>query len=189
MNNYWVRLSLSIIFLLAAGILNFVTGSFIVGKFENVIPPDLLFSITPYVSSMQYVTDIVVIVSGIILFIVTLKTDYKKLPKVMNIIALGYLLRAIFITLTPLGAYFGVDNSFGISNLKPHGAFPSGHTMFAFLAYYLTDKKYNKIKILLFILAIIEATSLILSRGHYSIDIIGGFLVAYFVCHQFAKND
>jgi len=186
---YFAQLAGSVLFLILTSWLNFISGDFIINRFDNVIPPDLLFEFMPYYPSLQYITDVIVIASGLLLFFYVIKNNYRNLPNIIYIIALAYLLRAIIVPLTPLGAYFGVSNSYGISDLKPHGAFPSGHTMFAFLVYFLINKKENVLKYLTLLMALFESFSLILSRGHYTIDIVGGFLLAYFVVTQFAKKD
>jgi membrane-associated phospholipid phosphatase len=98
------------------------------------------------------------------------------------------LLRGILIILTPLGSVLGNDIEFGITSIKQYGAFPSGHVALAILIYFLIDaKESSKIKSAALVLAIFEIICQILARGHYSIDIVGGFFIAYFTYNELSK--
>ena len=98
------------------------------------------------------------------------------------------LARGILIVLTPLGSVLGNDIEFGITNIKQYGAFPSGHVALAILIYFLIDKKEaSKLKTAALVLAVLEIICQILARGHYSIDIVGGFFIAYFSYNELSK--
>lgn len=149
---------------------------------------DLLFDILPYVHWTQYVTDIAVVVSGLLALFYVLKYDAKHLPFYMTVFAVAYFMRAFIIPLTPLGGAFGNMATYGITTIQQHGMFPSGHTAMATVAYLVIDRAKSPIvKHLLFWLLMIEVISLLLSRGHYSIDIIGGVLISYFAFVELSK--
>lgn len=83
--------------------------------------------------------------------------------------------------LTPLGSSMGNEMQYGLTNIHQYGCFPSGHTIMVVLAYMIIQGEENRtLKALALSSVIVEITSLVLSRGHYSIDIAGGLLVSYF---------
>ena len=70
-----------------------------------------------------------------------------------------------------------------------NGPFPSGHTAFVFMCYLFVNKKEEPlIKTVLLIVVIGEVISLILSHGHYTIDVASGPLLAYVVYDIFTKQ-
>ena len=56
------------------------------------------------------------------------------------------------------------------------GVYPSGHTGSTFLAFLLTKGKY---KIIFLILSIATMITLLLGRGHYSVDIFSAIIFNY----------
>jgi len=168
---------------------NFFMSEMIEKWFPFRVPAtDLLFTILPYINWTQYITDIAVIFSAIFLFTYINKYDYKHLPYYVMVFAAAYFLRALIIPLTPLGDAFASRVTYGITNIQQHGAFPSGHTAMAAVSYLLVDKLRSPgIKKILLWLLIFEIASLLLSRGHYSIDIVGGLLISYFAFNELKK--
>jgi membrane-associated phospholipid phosphatase len=70
-----------------------------------------------------------------------------------------------------------------------NGPFPSGHAAFVFMCYLFVNKKEELlIKTVLLIAVIGEVISLILSHGHYTIDVAGGLLLTYVVYDIFIKQ-
>ncbi len=108
------------------------------------------------------------------------KKDYDRIPLFMVMSGIFYIIRAIFIVLTPFGnppMFNGSDPLFhGFSNFEL-GVYPSGHTGNVFLMYLLVkDKGY---KSLILICLAIVVIALFLARGHYSIDILSGLFFSY----------
>jgi hypothetical protein len=108
------------------------------------------------------------------------KKDYDRIPLFLLMSGIFYIVRAIFIVLTPFGnppMFTGTDSIFhGFSNFEL-GVYPSGHTGNVFLMFLLVkDKTY---KWLIFICLVIVVTALFLARGHYSIDILSGLFFSY----------
>ena len=108
------------------------------------------------------------------------KKDYDRIPLFLLMSGIFYIIRAIFIVLTPFGnppMFTGSDSIFhGFSNFEL-GVYPSGHTGNVFLMFLLVkDRSY---KWLIFICLIIVVTALFLARGHYSIDILSGLFFSY----------
>ena len=91
-----------------------------------------------------------------------------------------YIVRGIFIVLTPFGnppMFNGSDPLFhGFSNYEL-GVYPSGHAGNVFLLLLLVKDKSYKWLILACLIVVIVA--LFLARGHYSIDILSGLFFSY----------
>lgn len=188
-NNKFPNLFICIVLLILAATLNFV-GSFIIQKYfpDRAAPPDLLFKITHYVGWTQYLTDIANIFSFILMICYLIRYAKNDANFIILNYALAYALRSVLIVLTPLGGALGNNMYYGITTIQQFGAFPSGHTIMVALTYMLISKeKSSSFKNLALASVIIEVISLILSRGHYSIDIVGAFLVCYFVVNEMRK--
>lgn len=152
---------------------------------DRPLVPDLAFDLLPDIPALAYATDPILFVSIGALLALGLGRERRSLPRWLLAVGLAYLLRPFLMVLTPLGRPTGNMDSYGIFEIlevKQHGMFPSGHMMLASLAWLLVDKARNPgAKALLLACALLEGATLVLSRGHYSIDIVGGFLVAWFV--------
>lgn len=177
---------LSIFMLLFSTAVNFFNSEIIQHFFPYRQPVlDTLFLLTPQIMWTQYLTDIAVLVSPIVLLIYIIKKDLEHLPYYIMVFSTGYLLRGFLILLNPIGGYFGNMNQYGLTDIMQHGMFPSGHTVLVFVSYYLSKGIVPKpARIVLLISCWVEVICLVLSRGHYGIDIIGGILVSYFVFNE-----
>lgn len=182
---------LLVILLLITATLNFVSSELIQKYFPDRQPAqDLLFRLTPYVSWTQYLTDIANVASVLGLLIYLFMGRVSKFPRAVFAFVIAEFLRSVIIILTPLGGPLGNSMHYGLTAIQQHGEFPSGHTIIVVLSYLLVSKVEAPIlKNLLLLNIIIEVISLILSRGHYSIDIVGGILVAYFAYHESGKYE
>ncbi len=188
-NNKIPNLLTCIVLLIMAAALNFV-GSFIIQKFfpDRSAPSDMLFYLTPYIPWTQYLTDLANILSFILMIYYLIRYSRDNANFIVLNFAFAYAIRAVFIILTPLGGALGNNMHYGLTTIQQFGAFPSGHTIMVVLTYMLINKNGSSwLKNLALMSIIIEVVSLILSRGHYSIDIIGGFLVCYFVVNEMRK--
>lgn len=167
-----------------------VSSQIIQDFFPDRIPvTDTLFQLTPQIMWTQYLTDVAAFLGPLFLLYLIIKKDFRHLPYHLITIGAGYLLRAFLVLLNPVGGYFGNMDTYGLTNIIQHGMFPSGHTMLVFIVYFLSteiaDKKW---RIFFLINGLVEIVSLILSRGHYGVDIAGGILVAYFVVNEMKKR-
>ncbi len=141
--------------------------------------PDIIHNQLPSIPDFGYVADLIVIFDLIILGFL-FSQNKEKIPYYLSLIASIYFVRAILITLNPVGDSFINSGYYGLfpgSDLS-QGMFPSGHTAIAFLVFLLTEKKSN-FKLSTLILLILEIFALLISKGHYSIDIVGGILLTY----------
>lgn len=181
---------LSVFAIIFATAVNFYNSEIIQAFFPSRTPIiDTLFLITPQIMWMQYLTDIAVLLAPILLLVYIFNKDYNHLPFYLMVFALAYLFRGILILLNPIGGYFGNMASYGLTGIMQHGMFPSGHTILVFVAYYLSKNLVPKIgRIIFLVCCYVEVIALVLSRGHYGIDIVGGVLVSYFVYNELVKH-
>ena len=141
---------------------------------------DLILDNLPY-WDIDYIYDIFMLVASVIFIIyVVHKQHYNKIPYFLVLGGIYYLIRGIFIILTPLGNPPLFDGTSGLFNgfaKYELGVYPSGHTGIAFLYFLLAENKYYKIIFLICTFIIIGA--FFFARGHYSIDILSGIIFAY----------
>lgn len=178
---------------LAFGIGLNITSSQLIQAFapNRPIPSDLLFKITPYISWTQFLSDPAVIFSFTLLAIYVFAGRIRLVPVALLTFAVAEALRGALILLNPLGSPLGPDMQYGAVNFFPieqFGQFPSGHMMFVALSYLLVERgEAPNLKALLAFSIFVEIMALIFSRGHYGIDIIGGFLIAYLAYKEVGK--
>jgi hypothetical protein len=141
---------------------------------------DLILDNLPYynVSLIYDISCLIPIVLVLIYFVH--KKDYNRIPFFMLMSGIFYIVRGIFIVLTPFGnppMFNGSDPLFhGFSNYEL-GVYPSGHVGNVFLMFLLVrDKSY---KWLIMVCLIVVICALFLARGHYSIDILSGLFFSY----------
>lgn len=108
------------------------------------------------------------------------KKDFNRIPMFLLMTGIFYIVRGIFIVLTPFGnppMFNGSDPLFhGFSNFEL-GVYPSGHAGNVFLMFLLVKDKSYKWMIMICLIIVISA--LFLARGHYSIDILSGLFFSY----------
>jgi membrane-associated phospholipid phosphatase len=150
-------------------------------------PRDTLFELLPYSANARYLTAAALSV-GLALFIRHAWVAVPdQLPKIISIFALMYLFRAVLICLTPLANAHG-DGPFLIPVVQ-HGMFPSGHSAASLLFVLLTDpRRAPGLRRLLLGLALIVWVTLVVAHGHYSIDVVGGLLLAYFCEREWSRG-
>jgi hypothetical protein len=108
------------------------------------------------------------------------KKDYNRIPLFLLLVGIFYIVRGIFIVLTPFGnppMFNGSDPLFhGFANYEL-GVYPSGHAGNVFLLLLLVkDRVY---KWIIGICLVIVILALFLAHGHYSIDILSGIFFSY----------
>jgi hypothetical protein len=141
---------------------------------------DLILDNIKYVD-VSLIYDIAALIP-IILIIVYIfhRKEYNRFPFILLMVGLFYIVRGVFIVLTPFGnpPMFNGSNSLfhGFANYEL-GVYPSGHAGNVFLLYLLVKDRVYKLFILacLFIVII----TLFLAHGHYSIDILSGIFFSY----------
>jgi membrane-associated phospholipid phosphatase len=108
------------------------------------------------------------------------RKDYERIPFILLMIGFFYLVRGVFIVLTPFGnppMFNGTDSIFKGFSKYELGVYPSGHAGNVFMMFLLVkDSTYKK---LILACLVIVITALFLARGHYSIDVLSGLFFAY----------
>jgi membrane-associated phospholipid phosphatase len=141
---------------------------------------DLILDNVPVIDlSLIYDIFSLVVFAVVVIYLVH-KKDLNRLPYILLLCGIFYIIRGIFIVLTPLGnppEFHGSDPLFNGFSIYELGVYPSGHVGESFLLLLLVNDKVYKY-ILSFCLAVIIIT-LIIAHSHYSIDILSGFFFAY----------
>lgn len=141
---------------------------------------DLILDNLPFYN-VSLIYDIACLIPILLVFIYFVhKKDYNRIPFFLLMTGIFYIVRGIFIVLTPFGnppMFNGSDPLFhGFSNYEL-GVYPSGHAGNVFLMLLLV--KNTSYKWLIFICLVIVVAALFLARGHYSIDILSGLFFSY----------
>lgn len=170
--------------LVAGVLLNFASQTYLHNYMEEgkTLPmlSDLILDNVPYVDVSLYYD--IFSLTGIIMIALYVfwKNDYKGLPFYLMLCGLFYITRGIFIVLTPFGnppLFNGSNGPFNGFSKYELGVYPSGHVGGVFL--FLLMVKDMAFKWILGLCLAIIIITLILARGHYSIDIFSGLFFAY----------
>lgn len=171
-----------------AAITTEAASRFIVAQFPNrPTAPDIAFGLLPHVPQTSYVT-LLAIAAVIVLFICdAVLYESARIPEFITVVALMYVLRAVMTVMTPLAQ--ARDVAVLSFPLFSNGLFPSGHVALTLLFIFLVDGRHVRAfrgtsTVLLMVLTV----TMLMSRGHYSIDIVGGALLAYFMWREWSDG-
>jgi membrane-associated phospholipid phosphatase len=175
---------LSLVVLTGAAVFCFFISELIQRLYpDRPIVPDILFTLLPDIPFLAYASEPIMIGVVILIFWYMFGRDRIHLPFYFFSVGINYFLRGALMVLTPLGRPTGNLDSYGVAvlvNLKQHGMWPSGHMSLASAVFFLIDgRKYPEFKWAAGMLSLAEMVTLILSRGHYSIDVAGGVMLGY----------
>ncbi len=152
---------------------------------ERPIVPDLFFDFVPQLLWLEYISEPLILGSILVFFIYIFSFDRKNIPFYFTSLGSVYFIRAFLMILTPLGRPTGNGVPYGLFKfigIIQHGMFPSGHVALSFFIYLIILRDTHKgLKNAAGILCILQIAVLVLSRGHYSIDIAGGLLISWTV--------
>lgn len=176
------KIATSIFVLLLSFLANFASSYLLSLLSLNSEPVgDLLLNYIPRIGWTGYVADVTLVLIALVIFDAYRRVPFQ-IPFVVYSISSILFVRSVLILLTPVGNSFGnieYGDFFSFGKL-PSGMFPSGHTAFAFLGYLLVRERWQVgFTRTAFALMLVEISSLISSHGHYSIDIVGGLMLAY----------
>jgi hypothetical protein len=141
---------------------------------------DLILDNLPVIN-VALIYDIVALIPIIIAILFMFrKSNYNRIPFFLLLIGIFYIVRGVFIVLTPFGnppMFNGSDPLFhGFANYEL-GVYPSGHAGIVFLLLLLV--KDRVLRWVIGICLIIVICALFLAHGHYSIDILSGIFFSY----------
>lgn len=150
-----------------------------------VQPNDRLLDLFKENATFIWVAEIFSSVEVALVMFIFWTRGFKGAPYLLFMMGAMFMLRGFVITLTPLAQIQppskNYSDSYIVAQLFYHGMFFSGHTASAFIqAFYF---KGHRLRPLIFLAASIQAIALLISHSHYSIDVVGGFFVAYSVSH------
>ena len=161
---------------------NELANALIVERFSDAArPDDLLFELLPYVRPARWLTLVALAVAFGTFLVDLVRRDLARFPAVGTVFALMYLFRAGIMVLTPLAPAQG-DGPF-IFSPPQYGMFPSGHVAAVTVLALLTPAGRGWQRRVQWSMVVLMSAGLVLAHGHYSIDVVGGLLLAYFVVH------
>jgi len=177
--NHKNLIGLSILFLIAALVINYYSGSYVTQKGTAVVSDLILDNIPIFNLNFMFVYGYIFVVGSMIVYPFFFKV--KKIHTIIFQISLLIIMRSFFIMLTHLkspdvGMTFvfpGVLNFLRFRN----DLFFSGHTAMPFMAFFVF--KESKIKYLFLIESLIMGTVVLLTHEHYSIDVFSAFFITY----------
>jgi hypothetical protein len=141
---------------------------------------DLILDNIPYMNiAFYYDLGSLLSVFVAVVYIVA-KKEVRRFPYFLILIGIFYVVRGIFIVLTPFGnppLFNGTGAPFNGFSKFELGVYPSGHVGNAVMFFLLARDKFFKWLLLGVVFFII--ITLLLARGHYSIDIFSGWFFAY----------
>lgn len=176
-------LPVAAVLLAASGLTSIAGNAIIAGSFAGrPRPEDLLLRMVPSITFAQYVTEVAMISSLLVLVAYVLRYARDDFADIVALFGIFYLIRSFLIVLTPLATSWSGSGHFGLVPLDQLGMFPSGHVGASLLCVMLIDpERAPVLRRTALALLLTQMAGLILAHGHYSIDIVGGLLLAYFV--------
>jgi len=182
--NFLIKLFISFIFFLLAIISTNIGSNYIKKTFvEPPIVRDLLWEKLPYISWFIIISEIIIAFSVIYLIYWSIKKDKDYIPYVFIMWFSFQIIRAIMIIFTPLGfpqMYDGIV-PIGKESTFAFGNYPSGHLIYPFLLFLVTRKK------LFILLSFLGGLTLLISHGHYTVDLIGTVFIGFALYSFFKK--
>jgi len=166
---------LGLLILISGISLTAITSNYVVNNYNPPVLKDFIMDSILYFK-IAWVYDILAILSIILIAIYAVTKKPQELPYFLVLYGTLYLLRGIFILITPLGNPGINNNPLFVGPTFLAGLYFSGHTAETFLGFLISKGKY---KILFITLLVSIIFSLLLARGHYSIDILSGLIFAY----------
>lgn len=168
---------------------NQLSSYYLSKKYSDNLPVlnDFLLDKLPYLR-IQWFYDLIPLTALLFFVLYSIKYKFESAPYILLIFGVTQLVRGIFIFLTPLGSPLLNYDCLRLFDSRAFrfGVYPSGHTLSTFLCYLLTDNK--RYKMLFLILTLLLIVSLLLGRGHYSIDIFSALIFDYAIYSYLEKH-
>lgn len=177
----WRALWISVAMLGTTILIERLGSDFIAHEFaDRPRPRDLLFELLPHVSSLRYLSTIALIIGAIIYLVYVLKHARGDIPEFIAAYAMMHLIRTGIMILDPLANAHGAGGY--VFPIVQNGMFPSGHVATAVMFVRFIDARVEPgMRRAASAAAVVMVVSMILSHGHYGIDMVGGALLAYYV--------
>lgn len=177
----WRSLWISIAMLGATIAVERLGSDFIASEFtDRPRPRDLLFELLPHVSALRFFSTAALAIGALIYLRYVLKHARGDIPEFIAAYAMMHLIRTGIMILDPLANAHGAGGY--VFPIVQNGMFPSGHMATAVMFVRFIDARVEPgMRRAAAAAAVAMAVSMILSHGHYGIDMVGGVLLAYFV--------
>jgi membrane-associated phospholipid phosphatase len=190
---HWLRaLGVAVGILALSGLLAAVSSYAIQALYpDRPMPPDLLFDLLPHLPWTQFVVEAVYFAGAVLLGIYAFRRENReRIPEIIALFGLMEIGRALIIVLTPLAPPYDAATHVVLhESIRNWGEFPSGHAGTMILFYLIVDRETAPaIKRTLAALLAVEVLFLLTSHSHYSIDIVGGLLLGYFVYYVYRRS-
>jgi len=176
---FWI----SLVVFISSGLITFSSQTFLYNKMCNgeiyASLHDLILDNIPYYNCGWVYDYCIFLAIFLFLGFIVFKKKYNLIPYFLLLIGIFNLIRGIFIVLTPIGnppGFAGVSSRFNGFSKYDIGVYPSGHVGSTFLYVLFSNGIFRW---LIFITNLIIVVTLALARGHYSIDILSGFIFSY----------
>ncbi len=148
-------------------------------------PPDLLLDRITEMPAFVTVGEVLSIVMLVLVLYILRQRHFQGGAELLFLVGVMFWIRGYVILLTPLAQIqppsLNYSEDHFVAQTFYHGMFYSGHTASVFIqALYF---KGHRLRPVLLLMASMMAFALIASHSHYTIDIVGGLLMAYFVTH------
>jgi len=189
---FLTSVAVGVLYIVFSILFNHFTSLYATGKAGNAVD-DILLSNIPVFNVDFIVNEGMMAFVIFVLFVHFLEP--KKIPFTLKSVAVFYIVRSIFITMTHIGpfperSYLDPKDLLYALNFGGDYFF-SGHTGFPFLiALIFWNNK--QVRWAALIASIIFGTSVILGHLHYSIDVFSAFFISYGIYHiaqrLFAKD-
>lgn len=197
MNKFFSELASGLLTVLKSKYLYIAAGVFLTGVGLNLLSQiylhnsmtrgamfptlsDLILDRVPVIDVAILYDLFCIILYAIVLIYIIHRKEYGIIPYILLLGGIFYIIRALFVVLTPMGNpanFNGSDPLFNGFMKYELGVYPSGHVGNSFLLLLIVgDKVY---RYLLFACLVVVIAALILTHCHYSIDILSGFIFAY----------
>jgi membrane-associated phospholipid phosphatase len=141
---------------------------------------DLILDHIPFID-ISFFYDIMSLVTIFVMLVyIIVKNEHKRIPYIILLIGIFYVVRGVFVVLTPFGnppMFNGSGGPFNGFSKYELGVYPSGHVGNAVMFFLLARDRLFKWLLLICVLLIIIA--LLFAHGHYSIDMFSGWFFAY----------
>lgn len=179
--------------LLLSGVIETITSNAIQSLYpDRPKPPDLFFQLLPHLAWTQFVVEAIYVAGAVLLGVYALRRKHlRQIPEIIALFGIMEVFRAVIMVSTPLAAPYEAATHFNTvgGTIRNWGEFPSGHAATMLLFYLIIDKDDAPgIKRALLVMSIAEIVVLLTSHSHYSMDIVGGLLLAYFVYYEYFRG-
>lgn len=148
-------------------------------------PDDLILELIPETMTFVTLSEVTGMLGTVLILYIMWTERFRRVPKLLALLGMMYMLRGFTIILTPLGQIQPPAETYPAGDFIAqnfyYGMFFSGHTASAWIQVFFL--KGNRLRPVAAVIGCIQVFTLFASHQHYTIDIVGGLLVAYFFTH------